>query len=535
VEGVPPSLDVATEALRSGEWHAACDLYRAALGDGVTGGEVHFGLGVAQWWLGETREALRCWERAYVAFEADGDHAQAVLAAFYLCLSIRMSLGNDAAANGWLERASTLAAEHDVGPLAGWVSLARAYTATDDGHPLLAAEHARQALDTADVMSDADLALCARCELGAALLAVGERDRAVALLDQAMAAALAGQAGDLDTVVLVACRTITACSRAAEVKRAAQWIRAADDFHDRYGSTHLYTTCRTHHGVILFAAGDWRRAEQELQAALRASAEGETALGAEAAAKLAELRVAQNRIEEAVRLLAGYEDHAVTTYARCLVHLARDESTAAASLARRRLRALDDRGFERAALVDVLASAGSCGGELLTAHDRKGVVGAYLVRARGRCEGLTAVRDLEDALVAFGELGLPYESARTRLLLAAAVAVSDRETAVAEASAALGAFDQLGAVRDADAAAALLRSLGAKAARSAPRGVDVLTRREREVLALLGEGLSNPAISERLYISRRTVEHHVASVLTKLGLSGRAEAAAYAIRHPVNE
>ena len=75
----------AAAALRSGDWQAARDAYLAAANVAPTG-EVHFGLGVALWWLGETEASLRSWEQAYAAFRRQSDHAQAVLAAFYLCL-----------------------------------------------------------------------------------------------------------------------------------------------------------------------------------------------------------------------------------------------------------------------------------------------------------------------------------------------------------------------------------------------------------------------------------------------------------------
>ncbi|HET8757569.1 MAG TPA: helix-turn-helix transcriptional regulator, partial [Solirubrobacteraceae bacterium] len=139
-----------------------------------------------------------------------------------------------------------------------------------------------------------------------------------------------------------------------------------------------------------------------------------------------------------------------------------------------------------------------------------------------------SVAALERALAAFARLGLPWDAARTHLLLARAA--RDRETAVAESRAALDAFERLGAARAADAAAAFLRELGVTAARRGPRHAGVLTRREQEVLALLAEGLSNRELAERLFLTRKTVEHHVRSVLRKLGLRSRAEAAAYAVR-----
>jgi DNA-binding CsgD family transcriptional regulator len=57
-----------------------------------------------------------------------------------------------------------------------------------------------------------------------------------------------------------------------------------------------------------------------------------------------------------------------------------------------------------------------------------------------------------------------------------------------------------------------------------------LSRREHEVLALISEGRTNREIGERLFISQKTVGVHVGNILSKLGVSGRVEAAAVAIR-----
>jgi NarL family two-component system response regulator LiaR len=62
-----------------------------------------------------------------------------------------------------------------------------------------------------------------------------------------------------------------------------------------------------------------------------------------------------------------------------------------------------------------------------------------------------------------------------------------------------------------------------------------LTPRECEVLALMVEGLSNPDIAERLVVSRSTAKAHVSNILSKLGVSNRAEAIALALQHNLPE
>jgi DNA-binding NarL/FixJ family response regulator len=144
--------------------------------------------------------------------------------------------------------------------------------------------------------------------------------------------------------------------------------------------------------------------------------------------------------------------------------------------------------------------------------------------------GDPSARDrLDAALAAFVRLELPLDAARARVELARALQEREPELAAREARLAVATFEEIGASWEADAAAALVRELGGPA-RTGPKLVGTLTKREREVLALLGEGLSNAEIAARLYISTKTAGHHVGSVLAKLHLKSRAEATAFALR-----
>jgi len=264
------------------------------------------------------------------------------------------------------------------------------------------------------------------------------------------------------------------------------------------------------------------------------------------AAKLAELRLTQGRLEEAEQLLAGYEELPEAAHGIAHLHLARGEEALAAATIHRRLNRIGDDNVLAAPflamLVEVQVSQGDLDGADASAArlgriaDASGIdrVTAMADLARGRAGVARGSADaagaLEAALARFASVGMSVEAARARFELARALEADQPEVAVGEARTALAEFERFGAPRDADAAAELLRRHGVKG-RTGPKDAGHLTRREQEVLHLVSEGLSNAEIAGRLHLSTKTVGHHVSSVLAKLGVKSRGEAAAWAGRH----
>ena len=538
-------IEAGERALAAADWGAAQEAFTAAL-DLEECPAALDGLGEALLWLGDAYEGIALREQAYAAYHHAGETDRCVPVALWLCRLHRANHGNQAAAAGWLARARRLVDEHHLVSWRPWVVFHEAAYAIAD--PVASEAAALEAYDAGRRVGDDDLRLCALGQLGASLIAQGRVDDGVACLDEAMAGSLAGE-GDLpDTVVFNSCTTIISCSVCGHFQRAVDWIRAADAYADRVGPPFLHTSCRTLYGAILVDLGDWVQAEEELQAALDASQSAIPELHHQAAAELARLRVAQGRVKEAAQLIAGLEDQPAAVGLVAELHLRSGRDATAEVALRRALAALGEQRVEASALLELLGRAQLAQGrpeeadELghklmdLAARQHCEIAQARGARLRGRALHAVGEHDecrtlLEAALTAFTRLGMPLETARTRLLLAESIRGSAPSVFVDETRTALAAFDALGATEDADRAAALLREVGAPVSRPGPKGRGLLTNRELEVLSQLGEGCSNPEIADRLYISRRTVEQHVASILSKLGVRNRTEAATEALRH----
>lgn len=541
---VSEPFEQAQHALDQGQWQLASDRFQALLELERTP-DALFALATATWWLGDMPGTVDHLEEAYAGFRRRDDALFAAATAIRLAFHSGLHLGNPAAARGWLARATRLVDEHTLEPLRGELCLTQSCLADE---PKLATEAARRALDLGRAARDPDLELCALGQLGASLVEQGEIGEGIALLEEAMAGSLGGEPRNIGTVAFTSCVTMLACARCADFERARCWVEATERFAARHGSPYHTVECRVVHAQILLATGDWAAAETALETALGQARGRLPQQHAIALVTLAELRLCQGRLEEAGRLIEGLQVARAGVPVAARLELARGKPALAVAIAARRLEAIGSECLESGALLEVLGEAEIAQAEFSAAAERGRRLaslgerlGCAVLAARGeRLSGHASLlagealgrSALERALERFSLLRMRYEAARTRSLLGLGLTALEAELAASEVCAALREFEALGAVADADQCRALLRELGVAPAR--PSGVKValgeLTRREREVFALLGQGCSNPEIARRLFVSRKTVEHHVAHILDKLGLRNRAEAAAEAVR-----
>jgi ATP/maltotriose-dependent transcriptional regulator MalT len=530
-------------ALSCGDWTQARAHFEGALRTEETADALE-GLGEALYWLDEIGPSLEHRTRAYALYREQGNVCRAVRSALWIAWGYGGSLGSEAVTNGWLQRAERLLQEAGDCPEQGWLKQFRSKTAPDAATSI---RHAQEAIDIARHHGDRDLEVWALSQQGRALVMMGRVDEGMAMLDEAVAAATSGEARNLLVVGDTCCNMLSACDRALDFDRATQWCQVVDEFTRRHHGVPIFHYCRVVYSGVLIATGRWAEAESELRIGLQAVEKQHPAQKVYSLSRLALLCVRQGRLEVAAQLLVGLESQGAAAEALASLHLAQGRATLADALLENRL-AVPLEGLvavpslrlsvDTKLVLGDLPAARTSAMRLVEIGKQSGrpAVQAQGSLALGRVEsacGKPALIHFEHACALFERLNMPFDTAITRMEWARALAAAEttHDLALEYVRLALSVFEQIGARRYAHQAAALLRELGA-GSRPGPRVSGDLTRRESEVLELLSHGLSNPEMGRRLFISPKTVEHHVSRILSKLGLRTRAEAMAWALRNP---
>jgi DNA-binding CsgD family transcriptional regulator/tetratricopeptide (TPR) repeat protein len=534
-------LHEAERALEQAEWDKARQGFEAVLAS-TESAPAYEGLGLALWFLGRVADGIAARARAFELYARERRCSDAARVAVWVSHQHAIA-GRASAARGWLARAERVLTEVDPCDGHGWVAIEHARTATSVTDQIA---YARQAMEIARTEADSDLEVFALSQLGLGEVTAGRRDAGLALLEEAMTAASAGRVRNVHTLASAYCNLIVACDSAGDWERAREWCELVDDFARSHDAAPLLGACRTIHADVLIATGHWPDAERALESALALHARYVPEMDAPAVATFAELRVRQGRLGDAAKLLAGREEQPSSLRALALLRIAEGEPGVAAALLERGLRATggDTMATTRllAALVDARLAAGQVEAGRTAAEQLAGIAvdtGLRLVRARAELaaarvalasrEPASAAEPARRALAEFGALAMPLDAGEARLELARALIGEAPELAAEEVRAAYATFRALGAVRAMDAAGGLLRQLGGATGGRPQLGAE-LTAREHEVLELIALGMSNARIARTLVISEKTAGHHVSSILSKLGVHNRAEAAAYAAR-----
>jgi DNA-binding NarL/FixJ family response regulator len=490
---------------------------------------------------GHDEEGFARWLRAHQVCLADG----AVHRAAYFGGKLAQGLGfkgDLGRCRGWVDRTARLLDTADIdcveqGYLQYGLGILRVFEAGDMGG---AHAHFVHAGKIGARFAHRDLITIARIGEGRMLIYLGDIAEGLGLLDEAMVAI---EADELSTLAAgdAYCSVIDACSELFDLNRCRAWTESFVRWCDTQQELVLYRGhCFLHRAEVLVVLGAWPEALVEARhacdrlaapvhpAALAAACVIEGDLlrlfgdfqGAETAYQraseygrdpqpgLALLRLAQGRLDAADAMMRRTLDEAQDPISRARLLAAYVEI----------MLATGDTTSARGAAEELRHVAATLGSLLLRAHAAR-AAGAVL-RAEG--DPRASLLELRSAFNDFHALGARYDAARTRLLIGdACAALGDHDAAAMESSAARAVLEAL-------TRTAALNATVEPRTSSSPAG---LTLRELEILRLVARGKTNRAIAQDLVISEKTVASHVSHIFTKLGVTSRTAATAYAYDH----
>jgi len=536
-----PSLERGRQSFHRQEWANAVSAFQEADSESPLDPPDLALLAQALLLTSRDREGTDILARAHQAFLSHGEAQPAARCAFWV--GFIALLNHDLAqASGWLSRAERVLEQHPECVERGYLLLPVGFRFAHSDEPAKGHEAFLKATKIGEQYRDRDLVAMGRQGQGRALIRQGEIARGVALLDEAMAAVMAGEVSPL-TAGGIYCSVIEACGEIFDLRRAQEWTAALDRWcSSQPDMVPYHGQCSIRKAEILQLHGAWQDATQHLKQACDRFAQVPRGEAGSAFYRLAELHrlrgdfaAAENAYREAGRWLrtpqAGF----------ALLRFAQGEVSTASAAIRRVLDETHEPGSRARVLesaVEIMIASSDIGAARTAANELTEIarhfeapqLHAMSMRAEGSV--LLAEHDAKAALAALRrawsiwcELDAPYEAARTRVLMAMACGeMDDCDTGRLELDLACEVFQKLGAAPDLARAQAI--SIEKTASSDTP-----LTTREIEVLKLIASGKSNRAIGIKLGISEKTVARHVSNIFNKLDLSSRAAATAFAYKN----
>jgi DNA-binding CsgD family transcriptional regulator len=473
---------------------------------------------------GKTRSAARCALRLGITLMINGDYAQS---------------------GGWLSRAGRLLETEPDCVEKGYLLLPVGYRSVYSGDGASAYAAFAAAGVIGERFHDRDLITLALQGQGRALIRQGDIARGVTLLDEAMVAVMAGEVSPA-TAGGVYCSVIEACGEIYDMNRAHEWTSALEQWCKSQPDIVPYRGhCLVRRAEILQMHGAWTDALAQARQARDVLSQPPPKPAAGAAiyrvAELQRLRGDFAEAEESYRQASEWSRAPQPGFA--LLRLAQGHLEPANAAIRRMAEEVKEVS-SRARILDAFVQIALAAKDLPAARaaaneleEIAGMMGAPFLRAlSSRAAGDVLLSEdnaaaasiaLRQALSIWRDLEAPYEAAQTRVLLARAYRkLGDEDAAAIELSAARDTFQKLGAVTDLKQVETLL--IGNPPVLSGP-----LTARETQVIRLVAEGKTNKAIANALGVSEKTVARHVSNIFTKLDLTSRAAATAYAYRNKI--
>jgi ATP/maltotriose-dependent transcriptional regulator MalT len=533
-------LGEARAALARHDWVGAYDAASTATVSPQAEADRDDLLADAAWWLGRLDECVVARERAYRAYDDLGASRRAGQSAVWLWEHHAIA-GRPAVASAWLRRARR-ALDGDVECVEyGALLLREAETAHGGGDLDGALARSSEAIALGRALRTPDLEAEALQTKGRVLIEQGDLAEGMGHLDEAMLFAVEGRLGPYSTGK-VYCSLISACEVVGDLDRAAEWTEATMNWAQQHPFAIFPGICRVHRAMVLKRRGSLAEAEREAARACEELAHSHVVNSAAAYAEVGDIRRRLGELDRAEEAFAKAQQLSGRPCAAVAVlRLAQGRVEAARSIITGCLGSTSNR-LARAELlptfVHVSIAAGDLEGAADAVEELDAIVAAHespvlLANARasrGRLElargdASDAATTLHDALACWEALDVPYEVATVRTLLGQALRDSGDDAGATDSfTIAVTLFDQVGARLEAS------RVLG-EGRPPLPAG---LTEREVEVLRLVATGATNNEIADRLHLSAKTISRHLSNIFTKIGVTSRAAATAFAFEHDLN-